>query len=104
MSLEHVEQVSYGFSVLFFMYIVVVVFALIRVITAIFLKDTLDAAHNDAELQMTQNMAKRQVYVRKLESIFEAIDDAGDGMITQSRLSEIMSNPKAWSSEVTCSL
>ena len=31
----------------------------------------------------------------KLESIFQAIDDVGDGMITQSRLSEIMSNPKA---------
>ena len=30
-------------------YITIIVFAVIRVIGAIFLRDTLDAAHNDAE-------------------------------------------------------
>ena len=35
--------------IFFLVYVTIIVFAVIRVISAIFLKDTLDAAQNDAE-------------------------------------------------------
>ena len=54
------DKVSQGFAIFFVFYITVIAFALIRIITAIFLKDTLDAANNDAELQIMENMTRRE--------------------------------------------
>ncbi|CAE7250470.1 Scn11a [Symbiodinium sp. CCMP2456] len=88
------DKVSQGFAIFFVLYITVIAFALIRIITAIFLKDTLDAANNDAELQIMENMTRREKFVRHLQGIFRAIDDTGDGMITQERLEKVLSNPK----------
>jgi len=88
------DKVSQGFAIFFVFYITVIAFALIRIITAIFLKDTLDAANNDAELQIMENMTRREKFVRHLQGIFRAIDDTGDGMITQERLEKVLSNPK----------
>ena len=33
-------------------------------------------------------------YVEKLESVFQQIDDSGQGMITEARLNEILQDPK----------
>ena len=54
------DKVSQGFIVFFVLYITVIAFALIRIITAVFLKDTLDAANNDAELQTLENMQRQE--------------------------------------------
>ncbi|CAE7463824.1 unnamed protein product, partial [Symbiodinium sp. KB8] len=76
------------------LYITIVVFAVIRVITAIFLKDTLDAAQNDSENLVVERLRKKAEYVERLEAVFKAIDRTGDGMITEERLEEILSHPK----------
>ena len=57
------------------------------------LEDTLDAAHSDADNLVAENLAKKAEYVKKLES-FKAIDEFGDGLITEERLTDILSNPK----------
>ncbi|CAJ1415029.1 unnamed protein product [Effrenium voratum] len=88
------EKVSHGFVCFYVLYITIIVFALIRVITAVFLKDTLDAAHNDAELRMAEGLRKKAEYVEKLAGIFQAIDETGDGLITEERLTFILENPK----------
>ena len=71
----------------------VIVFAVIRVISAIFLKDTLDAAHNDAENLIFDRLKKKESYVRKLQDIFKAIDNTSDGMVTEDKLSSVLANP-----------
>ena len=58
------------------------------------IQDTLDAAHSDAENMVAENLAKKAEYVKKLESFFKAIDECGDGMITEERLTKILDNPK----------
>lgn len=82
------------FAIFYVCYITIIVFAVIRVISAIFLKDTLDAAHSDADNLVAENLAKKAEYVKKLESFFKAIDEFGDGLITEERLTDILSNPK----------
>ncbi|CAE7903290.1 unnamed protein product [Symbiodinium necroappetens] len=89
-----VEKVSAYFAIFYVCYITIIVFAVIRVISAIFLKDTLDAAHSDADNMVAENLAKKAEYVKKLESFFKAIDEFGDGLITEERLTDILSNPK----------
>ncbi|CAE7226035.1 Cacna1i [Symbiodinium sp. CCMP2592] len=88
------QKVSHAFVIFFALYITVVVFAIIRVIGAIFLKETLDAAQNDAEQLVKDRMRMKAEYVQKLESVFMAIDDSGNGMITEERLRDILSRPE----------
>mmetsp|Transcript_72953 Transcript_72953/g.170948 ORF Transcript_72953/g.170948 Transcript_72953/m.170948 type:complete len:641 (+) Transcript_72953:73-1995(+) len=88
------DKVSHIYILFFVPYITVVVFAVIRVISAVFLKDTLDAAQNDAEQLVVDRLRKKAEYVAKLESIFMAIDDTGDGIISEERLNKILMNPK----------
>lgn len=88
-----IDQVSAVFSIFFLAYITLVVFAVIRVITAIFLKDTLDAASNDAEHLVVERLQKKSQYVKKLEKVFQAIDETGNGMISQSQLSSVLQDP-----------
>jgi len=88
------DKVSQAFSIFFLIYVTVIVFAIIRVITAVFLKDTLDAAHNDAEHLVAEALRKKAEYVEKLEGVFQQIDESGQGMITEARLNEILQDPK----------
>lgn len=89
------EKVSHLFVIFFLVYITIIVFAMIRLISAIFLKDTLDAAQNDAENLVLQRLRKKAEYLQKLEDVFAAIDDSGDGMITEEKLAKVFSNPTA---------
>ncbi|CAE7945304.1 Scn11a, partial [Symbiodinium sp. KB8] len=88
------EKVSHAFVAFFVIYITVVVFAMLRVISAVFLKDTLDAAQNDAEQLVMDKMRTQSEYIQKLEEIFRAISCSKSSMITEARLIEIFQNPK----------
>eukprot|EP00913_Durusdinium_trenchii_P018878 g17739.t2 len=58
----------------------------IRVITAVFLRETLEAANNDAELIVQERLRQKAKYVKKLEGIFVAMDESGDGMLTEEEM------------------
>lgn len=88
-----IDKVHAAMVIFFVAYITVVAFGLIRVITAVFLKATLDAAADDAEHLMTERLVKKEQYARKLEAIFGAIDEEGDGQITEERLVEALERP-----------
>mmetsp|Transcript_112013 Transcript_112013/g.267210 ORF Transcript_112013/g.267210 Transcript_112013/m.267210 type:complete len:632 (+) Transcript_112013:40-1935(+) len=89
-----ISKVSEGFIVFFVLYVTIVVFAVIRVIGAVFLKDTLDAAQNDAEQLVMDKIALKEKYVEKLEKIFKAIDQDGTGLVSEARLADLLNNPK----------
>eukprot|EP00435_Cladocopium_sp_Y103_P074802 s963_g51.t1 len=92
------ENVNHGYCMFFALYVTVIVFAVLRVITAIFVKETLEVASNDAELMVQERMRKKASYVtwtkieprlvKKLESIFKAMDDSGDGLLSEEEMSE----------------
>jgi len=90
------ERVSHAFVIFYFLYITIIVFAVIRVISAIFLKDTLDEANNDAQHLVLDRLRKRAEYVERMEGVFNAIvdDDGESGTLTEKRLAEILANPK----------
>lgn len=82
------ENVNHAYCMFFALYVTVIVFAVLRVITAIFVKETLEVASNDAELMVQERMRKKASYVKKLESIFKAMDDSGDGLLSEEEMSE----------------
>jgi len=77
------QDVSWSFSVFFIIYVIIVVFAVIRIITAIFLKETLDAANGDADMLITERARKRQYFLQKLKKVFEVADESGDGVLSE---------------------
>lgn len=88
------ENVGHGYAVFYILYITFVVFAVIRVISAIFLRETLEAANNDAEMLVQDRLHKKTTYVRKLEGIFQACDESGDGVLSEDELTEVMRDPR----------
>jgi len=88
-----VEEVSVGFAWFFAVYISTVVFAMTRIITALFLKDTLAVAANDAEMMIQEKTREKKAYAAKLLEVFEAADASGDGLITFEEFENFVNDP-----------
>eukprot|EP00931_Biecheleriopsis_adriatica_P055264 TRINITY_DN32621_c0_g1_i1.p1 TRINITY_DN32621_c0_g1~~TRINITY_DN32621_c0_g1_i1.p1 ORF type:complete len:700 (-),score=106.70 TRINITY_DN32621_c0_g1_i1:133-2232(-) len=84
------ENVDQSFCLFFFLYVTLVVFAVTRVIAAIILRDTMEAAGSDAEVVIQEREAKKASYVKKLESVFRAADTSGDNLICLEEMEELM--------------
>jgi len=78
-----VEDVSVWYGAFAIFYVSMVVFAVIRIITAIFLKDTLAVASSDTEMIVMEQTKKKQMLLSKLEQAFKAIDMSGDGKLSK---------------------
>ena len=59
------------FTIFFITYVVIVVFAIVRIITALFLKETLQAAANDAEIMIAERQEKKKKLIENLEEVFK---------------------------------
>jgi len=88
------EHVSMWYALFFCVYVTFVVFAVMRVITAIFLKETLDAAGEDHEVVMSEKEATKKKYMRKLERIFSDVDVSGDGLISEEEFTNMLQDEK----------
>eukprot|EP00913_Durusdinium_trenchii_P018603 g17481.t1 len=87
------DNVSMWYALFFCIYVTFVVFAVMRVITAIFLKETLDAAGEDHEVVMSEKEATKKKYLRKLERIFHEMDVSGDGLVSEEEFKSMMEDP-----------
>ena len=84
------EDVDHRYAIFFIIYVTFIVFAVIRIITAVFLRETLEAANNDAELMVQERLLQNARYVKKLEGIFAAMDDSGDGVLTEDEMTQLL--------------
>jgi hypothetical protein len=86
-----IEKISPWYVVFAVTYITFVVFAIIRVITAIFLKQTLQVASSDAEAQVNEARLKTQAAAEKLKSLFHAMDVNGNGELNRAQFLKMAS-------------
>lgn len=78
-----VEDVSPWFAIFVVLYSFLVSFALVRVIGAIFIKETLASAQRDAELVIEETLKHKSTLVRQLRALFREFDQNGNGMLDQ---------------------
>jgi len=79
---EPVVKLHWGFMLFYAIFVSVVVFAITRIITALFLKDTLVAAAQDADMMVEETLQKKKAYANKLNELFRVFDTTGDGTIS----------------------
>eukprot|EP00929_Paragymnodinium_shiwhaense_P081710 TRINITY_DN42832_c0_g3_i1.p1 TRINITY_DN42832_c0_g3~~TRINITY_DN42832_c0_g3_i1.p1 ORF type:complete len:689 (+),score=148.88 TRINITY_DN42832_c0_g3_i1:59-2068(+) len=89
-----VESVNPAYSLFWIAYTVIVNFAVIRVISALFLKQTMHVATADAEKRNIENMKDREKCMWMLLDMFEKFDTDGTGMV-QARQFQTMSQDES---------
>jgi len=89
-----VEKVTPLYSIPFALYIAGVVFAMFRIITALFLKDTLSIAQSDADTVIQDKMREKNAYAQKLLSFFRAADTSGDGIVTLEEFETVLKDER----------
>lgn len=88
-----IEKVSGWYVIFVFIYVSVVVFALTRIISALFLKETLQIASNDAVAQANEQQKSKRIYVNKMRKLFEAVNAGGTGSISLDQFNHMLTNP-----------
>merc|ERR1712066_203097 len=88
-----VEEVHWAYAIFFSVYVWVVVFAVTRLITALFVNDTMKVAQQDSERMMREAQANKDRYVGKLHEVFAVADVNQDGSISQDEFEEILRLP-----------
>eukprot|EP00403_Amphidinium_massartii_P003209 CAMPEP_0178380970 /NCGR_PEP_ID=MMETSP0689_2-20121128/5740_1 /TAXON_ID=160604 /ORGANISM="Amphidinium massartii, Strain CS-259" /LENGTH=704 /DNA_ID=CAMNT_0020001135 /DNA_START=1 /DNA_END=2115 /DNA_ORIENTATION=- len=89
-----IENVSPFYSIFFAVYVTFVVFAIIRIINALFLQETLKVASADLDMQVQMSMAEKQSYIEKLRGVFEELDESGDGLISLEEFQSVFTNAR----------
>jgi len=88
-----VDKVSGWYAIPFLTYITLVVFAVLRVVTALFIKETLESTANDADLAIEIQRHAGSKLSRKLEVLFNAFDRNGNGTLSREEWELAMSLP-----------
>eukprot|EP00930_Biecheleria_cincta_P096507 TRINITY_DN88346_c0_g1_i1.p1 TRINITY_DN88346_c0_g1~~TRINITY_DN88346_c0_g1_i1.p1 ORF type:complete len:593 (+),score=104.24 TRINITY_DN88346_c0_g1_i1:62-1840(+) len=87
-----INHVSPWFILFFLVYVTIVIFGIIRIITAMFIKETLSVASSDATLAVQENLRVKDAYRKKLQVVFEEADSSGDGVISRAELETALEN------------
>eukprot|EP00746_Dinoflagellata_sp_MGD_P147342 gnl/MRDRNA2_/MRDRNA2_79700_c0_seq2.p1 gnl/MRDRNA2_/MRDRNA2_79700_c0~~gnl/MRDRNA2_/MRDRNA2_79700_c0_seq2.p1 ORF type:complete len:427 (+),score=59.20 gnl/MRDRNA2_/MRDRNA2_79700_c0_seq2:120-1283(+) len=88
-------SVSRFYAIFFLGYLGMVSFAMIRVISAIFLKDTLNSSSKDGEAAMAEEN-KDPKYVKKVWTTFQMLDTHGTGTVSIHELPTLLQDPKTY--------
>mmetsp|Transcript_80938 Transcript_80938/g.212468 ORF Transcript_80938/g.212468 Transcript_80938/m.212468 type:complete len:580 (+) Transcript_80938:125-1864(+) len=93
-----IEGVSPWYAIFFFCYVGGVVFAVIHVVSALLIKDTLAVAAADQDMMMAQKAKEKDKFARRLREVFSSADESDDGMVNWDEFHAMLGNPKAQAS------
>jgi hypothetical protein len=85
-----IEEVSVGFALFWVLYTVAINFAMMRVVTALFLKQTMSVAAFDRDKAQMAKMQEKEAFASKLKETFMKIDTSGDGTLSKEEFEEMV--------------
>merc|ERR1719247_3337877 len=93
-----VEEVSEWYMLLGFIHKFTLGFSVMGVINGIFIKETFKVAECDDAIMLMQKQRATEMHAYKMQKLFAAADDSGDGIVDQEEFVEIVQDPdvNAW--------
>merc|ERR1719235_1871480 len=88
------EDVSGWWAIFFVIYKMSVGFAVLKVITAVFIQQTMKVASSDREIMITNKTRAAAKYAENLRSIFADMDQDGSGQLSVEEFKDALQNPK----------
>merc|ERR1712187_117605 len=88
------EEVSEWYGALFLIYRCLVGFAVMKVITGIFMHETFKVASQDDELMVLQKERQAKKHVQKMMQLMHHGDDSGDDKLSFSEFKDITTDPR----------
>lgn len=97
-----VENVSEWFSIFFLIYRCVLGFAVLNVVNAVFVQQTMRTAVMDEDLAYKQRQKEIDLYTKKVRTLFQGLDSTGDGAINLEEFSKLVKSDKLafWMSQL----
>ncbi|CAJ1351664.1 unnamed protein product [Effrenium voratum] len=97
-----VESVSEWFSLFFLLYRCILGFAILNVVNAVFVQQTMKTASSDEELAFKQKEKDIAMYTRKVKKLFQTMDQSGDGSLNLAEFAKLVKSPKLkfWMSQL----
>merc|ERR1719356_1932602 len=65
-------------------------FAVVQVITSVFIQQTFKVASRDEELMIAEKRTAAKAYLRNLERLFQTLDKSGDGIVTRMEFEAVL--------------
>ncbi|CAK8992434.1 unnamed protein product [Durusdinium trenchii] len=88
-----VDNISEWFSVFFLIYRCLIGFAVLNVVNAVFVQQTMKIATSDEELAFKQKERELASYTRKVKNLFATMDQSGDCVINFEEFSKLVQSP-----------
>jgi len=97
-----VDYVDEAFSLFFLVYRCMIGYAVLNVVNAVFVQQTLLMAANDEDLAFKQKQKDWALYTKKVQRLFSAMDTSEDGMVTLDEFAQLIESPKLrfWMSQL----
>ncbi|CAE8628489.1 unnamed protein product, partial [Polarella glacialis] len=89
-----VDNVNEWFSAFFLVYRCLVGFAVVNVVSAVCVQQTMKTAALDAEHAFKQKQKDQIKYTQKVKKLFQSVDVSGDGNISFDEFSLLVASPK----------
>jgi len=87
-----VEDIDGSYACFFFIYVTFVVFGVTRIVTALFLQETMKASARDVEYQVQKTLADTTAFLNKISDLFVAADVDGGGYLSLDEFTSVLTN------------
>jgi len=89
-----VDNVSDVYMGVFIFYRCLVIFAVLNVVNAVFVQQTMKVAQADHEYQMASKQKQLDQYCKLLAAFFTKLDESGDGLLSWEEFAAVLDDPK----------
>merc|ERR1719379_2003703 len=69
-------------------------FAVVQVITSVFIQQTFKVASHDEEVMIQERNMAANAYLKNLERLFQVLDESGDGIITLEEFESVLDDKR----------